>query len=205
MRDRKKRQDGVLEMCYYGDPVLRQVAKPIVEITPEIRDLANAMVITMRDEDGIGLAAPQIGVSLRMFVVELPLPDRDDEEAPPVAFATPGEQMLVPRMPLAFINPRFTEMSEQEGAYVEGCLSIPGLSAAVDRPDFVTLDATLLTGEHVHLRCGGLLARVLQHELDHLDGRLSVDMIHPEDAEILAPKLKKMEQETLKALRKKRR
>lgn len=195
-----------LPMCFYGDPVLREPAKDIPTITRDIIELAERMVVTMRDEDGIGLAAPQVGQSLNMITIEIFPSDPADEVASPIPVVlTPGEMRLLPLMPLVLLNPRLSQPSEQQSPYLEGCLSIPGLAAPVLRPDYVHLDAQLLSGEAISLRCGGLLARVLQHEVDHLNGVLFVDLISDEDYAELEPKLKKMSQETLKTLNKRKR
>jgi peptide deformylase len=142
---------AVLPMRRYGDPVLRQKAKPIGEITPEIRALIVDMVDTMHDEVGIGLAAPQVGVSIRLLVMDA------------------GKGVT-----RALLNPRIVE---RRGSVVaeEGCLSLPGIFADVERSEWVKVEATGSDGQPMSLEASGLQARVVQHEMDHLDGVLFLD------------------------------
>ena len=143
---------AVLKVRRYGDPVLRRRAALVDAVTPEVRRLAADMVDTMYDEVGIGLAAPQVGISMRLMVV-------GDEEGR-------GVQVLV--------NPAITAQGGTITAE-EGCLSLPGIFAHVTRSEWVTLQAQDLEGHPVSITARGLRARVFQHELDHLDGILAVD------------------------------
>jgi peptide deformylase len=147
---------AVLNVRRYGDPVLRRRAVPVDAVTPEIRQLAADMIDTMYDEVGIGLAAPQVGVSVRLLVV-------GDEEGR-------GAQVLV--------NPAITA---QGGTVIaeEGCLSLPGIFAQVTRSEWVTLQAQDLQGKPVAITARGLRSRVFQHEIDHLDGVLFIDRLEP--------------------------
>jgi peptide deformylase len=147
---------AVLKVRRYGDPVLRRRAAPVESVTPEIRRLAADMVDTMYDEVGIGLAAPQVGISMRLMVV-------GDEEGR-------GVQVLV--------NPAITAQGGTVTAE-EGCLSLPGIFAHVTRSEWVTLQAQDLEGQLVSMTARGLRARVFQHELDHLDGVLFIDRLEP--------------------------
>jgi peptide deformylase len=194
-----------LPMCYYEHPALRKVAEPVPEITDEVHTLCERMIATMREHDGIGLAAPQIGDNRRLYVIEIPPPPEDDEEDTPPPCLSPGEMALMPKMPMALINPELSEFSEQECEFVEGCLSIPELTAPVTRSRYVKLDAQLLDGSRVSLTCGGLLARCLMHEQDHLDGILFIDHISEEDRTEMAAALEQMATETEAELRKKAR
>jgi len=174
-----------LPLRYYGDPVLRRKSEPIGQITDEIRRLAKRMIVTMHRDRGIGLAAPQVGYNLRLITLYTRTDDADFSPG-----ASPGERLLSPMMPLALINPEITAASEETGPYEEGCLSIPGIQADVVRPLGVMLKARLLDGSNVHVECRGLLARCLQHEIDHLDGVLFVDRVSEEDARRLEPELR---------------
>ena len=147
---------AVLNVRRYGDPVLRRRANPVDAVTAEIRRLAGDMVDTMYDEVGIGLAAPQVGVSVRLMVV-------GDEEGR-------GAQVLV--------NPAITAQGGTVTAE-EGCLSLPGIFAQVTRSEWVTLQAQDLEGRPVAITARGLRARVFQHEIDHLDGVLFIDRLEP--------------------------
>lgn len=193
---------AALPLAFYGDPVLRRQAAPVAAITPEIRTLAERMIVTMDENDGIGLAAPQVGISLCLIVLNIPVPDA--EEGQGITFSSPGEAMLLPRMPLALVNPVLTQFSEERRDYDEGCLSIPDLRGSVDRPRFLDLQATTLDGQTIRTRCGGLLARCLQHEVDHLLGKLFVDYLSEEERAALEPDLTKLYKRTQAALKKQR-
>jgi peptide deformylase len=146
---------AVLEVRRYGDPVLRQKARAVAEVTPEIRALIDDMIETMHNEIGVGLAAPQVGIPLRLLVM-------DDGKG----------------RARAFVNPAITE---RRGAAVaeEGCLSIPGIFADVERSEWVRVEAADEDGKPVALELRGFPARVVQHEIDHLDGVLFVDRLPP--------------------------
>jgi peptide deformylase len=159
---------AVLKVRRYGDPVLRRRAEPVGEITPEIRKLVEDMVDTMYDEVGIGLAAPQVGVSLRLIVV-------GDEGGQGVR---------------ALVNPLLVDQGGQATAE-EGCLSIPGVFAQVTRADWVRVEAHDLEGRPLRLEGRGLLARVLQHEMDHLDGVLFIDRLDPVTRDRIKRKIRK--------------
>jgi len=159
---------AVLKVRRYGDPVLRRRARDIEAVTPEIRRLVDDMIDTMYDEVGIGLAAPQVGTSLRLMVVS-------DEEGR-------GAQALV--------NP---VISEQGGTVTaeEGCLSLPGIFADVTRAQWVKLEAQDLEGRPVAITARGLRARVFQHEIDHLDGVLFIDRLDPVTRDRIERRIKK--------------
>jgi peptide deformylase len=168
-----------------GDPVLKATAKPVSAVTPEIRALAERMFQAMQVFDGIGLAAPQAGESLRMVVFDIPA---DSMSNPP----TPGEMMLLPRMPLTVINPEILSTSGEYSEYTEGCLSVPEIFAPVIRPNKVVFRAATLDGEIIECECGGLLGRCIQHELDHLDGKLFTDRLSPEEAQKIERSLRQL-------------
>jgi len=147
---------AVLKVLRYGDPALRRRAEPVGEVTPAVRTIVEDMVETMYDEVGIGLAAPQVGIPLRLIVVG------DDET----------------RAARALVNPEITEQGGEATAE-EGCLSIPGIFAPVTRAAWVRVEARDLEGRPVSINARGLLARVLQHEMDHLDGVLFIDRLDP--------------------------
>lgn len=147
---------SLLDLRYMGDPVLREKAAPVEEMTDELRTLIADMFDTMYAEEGVGLAAPQVGVSLRIIVVD---PHEDGVEA------------------FALVNPVIAEFSEEVERGEEGCLSIPGLKEIVERPAHVRVTGTSPHGEPVEIAADGLLARILQHEVDHLDGILFLDRV----------------------------
>jgi len=147
------------EVLKFPDKRLREVSKPVTEITDEIRELAQDMCDVMYDEPGIGLAAPQVGESVRLIVVDTEWTQEDAE-----------------RSPLVLVNP---EITEREGAIVwtEGCLSVPDYEAEVERAARVRLLAQDLEGKPVDLVADELQAVCFQHEIDHLDGVLFIDRI----------------------------
>lgn len=142
-----------LPLRFFGDQVLRRVSQPVTDITGDVVELAERMLVTMEKASGAGLAAPQVGRTLRMFVHALP------DEAPAV-----------------LINPHIVEMSG-EWTYSEGCLSIPGLYYELVRPKIVHVRAIGLDGNELEVEGDELLGRVIQHEIDHLDGVLFVDRL----------------------------
>lgn len=141
-------------LVYHPDEVLRRTATAIDTFDAPLRELARAMIATMQAAHGIGLAGPQVGDDRRLFVIQVP-------EAEPIVF----------------INPRIVAASPDQAKYEEGCLSIPGVYADVTRPDAVTVVAHNLSGDEFRLDAEGLPARVIQHEIDHLDGVLFIDYL----------------------------
>jgi peptide deformylase len=142
------------------DPVLRKKARKVTEFGPEIQTLIDDMVDTMRAEPGVGLAAPQVGISQRVIVVEYG--DDEDEERPPKLYAV--------------INPEYVRKSTTKVTGVEGCLSIPGYIGSVERHESLVVKGLNRHGQPIRIRAHGWLARIFQHEIDHLDGVLFVDL-----------------------------
>jgi len=170
-----------LELRYYGDPVLRQKAKPVEEITDEIRQLALDMIETMLACKGIGLAATQVGHLLRIFVSNV---DYEDEE---------GEVLLCD--PVVYINPVISNPSDMLVERSEGCLSIPKLNALVARPLSIEVEAMDLDGNLFKKECYGYLARNIMHENDHLNGVLFIDRIKGKRRTLLEPELRRIKQQ----------
>ena len=168
-----------------GDPVLAQEAEPVLAITPEIVDLARNMVESMYFFDGIGLAAPQIGIARQLVVIDVPPPEKD------VALS-PGEKLLLHQMPLALVNPRIVSSAGKMVGKEEGCLSVPGIYAEVVRPERVVVHFTSLANQEIEIECDHLLARCLQHEIDHLHGIVFTDRLAPKEAERIAPELQQL-------------
>lgn len=180
----------LLNVKQYGDPVLRAVSAPVEHISDELKILVDNMLETMYATEGIGLAAPQVGLNIRLVVIDIPEDEEDGEE--PEMITVNGEQKPMRSiMPLAFVNPELEPYGNQE-LFTEGCLSVRGIRANVSRPDHVRARLTLLDGSVLELDCGGLLARCLQHECDHLDGFLFVDRVSSAAKITLAKKLKKL-------------
>jgi peptide deformylase len=161
------------EIVQVGDPVLRMTARPLAaeEIAArETHELIEHMRETMQAAPGVGLAAPQIGLPLRIAVIE----DRADyqKDIAPESLAERGRR---PVEFFALINPRIVDRSEEQDTFFEGCLSLAGFSALVRRSRRVTVEYLDAEGHSQRLEAEGWLARILQHEIDHLDGRLYID------------------------------
>lgn len=158
-------------VCVYGNPVLRKKSEPVKEVTAEIRALADRMLGVMYAQDGIGLAAEQIGHTESVFVLDIPASaDKNEQGLPNI----PGVVM-----PQAFINPEIIGASEETAVADEGCLSFPKLYVPVERPAEVVLRYLDRDGSTQVLNAKGLLARAIQHEFDHLNGVLLVDHMSP--------------------------
>lgn len=161
-----------LEVRILGDPVLRAQAEPVARITDEHRELIRNMFETMYAEEGVGLAAPQVGVSERIIVV-----DPQNDEVP--AFA--------------LVNPEIIELSKEKEKGEEGCLSIPGLRDIVERSYRCVVRGLTPEGEPVQLELSALPARIIQHEVDHLDGILFFDRVSALKRKLLLAKWEKAE------------
>ena len=180
----------LLPINIYGDTVLRAVSQPVAEMTPELAELADHMLETMYHANGIGLAAPQIGRNIRLVVIDIP--EDEEEESEPLTVVANGETVPMRSiMPLKFINPVLEPYGKQQ-LCSEGCLSVPKIHAQVARPERVKATLTLTNGSTLVLDCGGLLARCLQHECDHLDGFLFVDRVSSASKITLKKKLKRL-------------
>ena len=170
----------------YGAESLKSVSAPVSRFDRELRQLAEIMVKVMHDLNGIGLAAIQIGIPKRIIVLDIA---RESMGEPP----TPGELQLLPRMPLALVNPQIVSSGDEIVPYDEGCLSVPSLYAEVMRPRLVRVRAQGLDGAGMEFEAGGLLGRCLQHEIDHLNGFLFVDRLSDEVRAGVADELEAME------------
>ncbi|QYK41509.1 MAG: peptide deformylase [Paracoccaceae bacterium] len=161
----------------HPDPRLKKPADPVGAITPEIGRLAEDMLATMYDAPGIGLAAPQVGVGKRVLVMDCV-----------------KDPALAPR-PMVLINPAVTWRSEDTSTYEEGCLSIPDQYAEVSRPAEVRVRWTALDGTEQEEQFAGLWATCVQHEIDHLDGRLFIDYLGPLKRQMITRKMEKLKRE----------
>ena len=142
-----------------GNPILKRKAQSVDDFGPELQTLIDDMVDTMRAAPGVGLAGPQVNVSQRVFVAEFG--DEDDEEAPKILYAV--------------VNPEITRSSQETLVAAEGCLSVPGLLGDVDRPLEVTVIGKNRRGQPLKIKAKGWLARIFQHEIDHINGILFLD------------------------------
>eukprot|EP00752_Nemacystus_decipiens_P017406 g15601.t1 len=167
---------AILPILVAPHPVLKRKAEPVTAVTDEERRLLDDMLETMYDAPGIGLAAPQVGVSKRMLVVDV----AREGEAP---------------QPMKLINPEILERSDDLAAYEEGCLSFPEQFAEVKRPARVRIAYLDETGEAREIEAEGLLATCLQHEIDHLDGVVFVDHISQLKRTMILRKLQKLKKQ----------
>lgn len=162
---------GLLKIRIYGDPCLRQKSEPVTDIGPGERMLIESMVKTMHEAKGVGLAAPQVGINQRLFVIDV------------------GEG------PMAVINPELSNPVGKE-EYEEGCLSIPEVTVKVERPQQITVKFLDEEGQPREMTCDELTARVIQHETDHLDGKLIVDYASADEKAQFKDQLEALEKES---------
>ena len=188
----------VLEIVKYGHPVLRKKGERIESITPEIKQLIADMFETMDAHHGVGLAAQQVGVAKQLTVIDV----RVATERPSTLEldGKPADPASI--MPLVLINPEITRPGEPV-AGGEGCLSFPEIFAEISRPESVDVKALNAKGKPISFRCGGLLARAVQHESDHLHGILFIDRMDKKTKAELQPELDALQAATKKALAKK--
>lgn len=165
---------AIREIRLLGDPVLRVRAEPIAAIDEEVRQLARDLDDTLAKADGVGLAAPQIGIGRRILIAAPP-PANEGDPAPESRF---------------YLNPEVVESFGPPEPAEEGCLSIPGIYEVVKRPARVRIKAMDLEGREIDEVLEGILARILQHEIDHLDGVLFIDRIGPMRRALLKKKLR---------------
>ena len=165
------------KILIHPDPRLKKVANAVATVNDELRRLADDMLETMYDAPGIGLAAPQVAVMSRMLVMDCA---KEDD-------ATPE--------PMVLINPEVVWTSEDRNVYDEGCLSIPEQYAEVERPAEVEVSWTGLDGKTMRERFDGLWATCVQHEIDHLDGKLFIDYLKPLKRQMITRKMQKLKRE----------
>lgn len=165
----------IYEIKIYGEDSLRAISTPVEEITTEIKDILDGMVETMHDINGVGLAASQVGVNKRMFVIDV------------------GDGVV-----RRVINPELLELSDTIEDCEEGCLSIPGIYKNVKRSTHVKIKYTNEDGKEVVESAEGLLARAFQHEYDHLDAILFVDKVSPVAKRMISKKLQLLKKESIK-------
>ncbi len=168
----------------YGDPVLRKKAARVETFNEEFKALIEEMFQIMFVADGIGLAAPQVNISRAFLVIGMPRENQDPEK-------------------LLFVNPEILE-ARGEGTFEEGCLSLPGIREEIVRPEWIRVKFQDVEGQVKELETDGLLSRVLQHEMDHLEGILLVDRLSPARRSLLRNELKKLVEQSRERLEKER-
>ncbi|WP_108484763.1 peptide deformylase [Oceaniglobus ichthyenteri] len=172
---------AILDILIHPDPRLKKVAAPVQDVSDDLRRLADDMLQTMYDAPGIGLAAPQVGVMQRLIVVDCV---KEDGAAP---------------RPIVMLNPTVTWASDAQSVYEEGCLSIPEQYGEVERPAEVEVRWNdLKMGEHSE-RFDGLWATCVQHEIDHLNGKLFIDYLKPLRRQMITRKMVKLKRERQRA------
>jgi peptide deformylase len=180
----------ILEIVKYGDRVLRQKGGAVREITDELCALARDMIETMRAAYGAGLAAQQVGIALQLAVIEV----KQERDCPSTMTVDGREVDLADWMPMVLLNPELELGREKEGG-TEGCLSFPDVTAEIERAVLVRAKGQLLDGREIEFKATGLLARALQHEVDHLNGVLFIDRMNSASKTALKGKLKRMQRE----------
>jgi len=181
----------ILEVVKYGSPILRQKGEQISKRTPEINKLIEDMFETMHERHGVGLAAQQIGEALQLTVIDV----RDAKDRPSTLEldGKPADPDVL--MPLVLINPEIKTYGETVRA-AEGCLSFPEIFGEIPRPEFVEVKALNAEFKPIEFRAGGLLARAVQHEVDHLNGILFIDRMDKKTKDELRDELDIMQAET---------
>jgi peptide deformylase len=190
-----------LRVTKYGEPILRKKGKEVAVFDKELDNFASDMVDTMREAEGIGLAAQQVGRAIQMCVIEL-IPVNGGDE-----FNHKYDGSFVPLdliMPLVVINPKIIPLSEVETPYEEGCLSFPDIHGEVFRPDHIKVEFQDLQG-HLHtMECEGLLSKCFQHEYDHLHGVLYIDRMKKSELAPLQMEINRLKRVTKQNIRKKK-
>ncbi|MGB8623351.1 MAG: peptide deformylase [Paracoccaceae bacterium] len=172
---------SIRPILIHPDPRLKKMAEPVTQITDDLRKLADDMLETMYDAPGIGLAAPQVGVMTRLLVMDCV-----------------KEEGAAPR-PMALFNPEITWASDDVAVYEEGCLSIPDQYAEVERPAEVRVRWTDRNGEEQEEHFAELWATCVQHEIDHLNGKLFIDYLKPLRRQMITRKMQKLKRERARA------
>lgn len=180
----------IRKIVTFGDPVLRARCAPVGEITAEIRALVADMLETMVDAEGVGLAAPQVGIPVQLAVIDV----SHDPECVTYLRINGEEASIASCMPLVFVNPRLA-FGVAKVADTEGCLSFPEVRAEVTRPEEVTATVESLEGETLVIETDGLLSRAIQHETDHLNGVLFIDRMSSAAKTSLRGRLKRLQQQ----------
>jgi peptide deformylase len=184
---------AIREILEVPDPRLKEVSKPVEKFDDELKTLVADMFETMYDAPGIGLAAIQVGVPLRVLVIDLQPEDEDAE--PEVCTAHEGEHHThrpLKREPRVFINPEILDPSEDHTLYNEGCLSVPDIYADIERPSRIRARWQDLDGKVHEESMDGLMATCLQHEMDHLEGILFIDHLSRLKRSMALKKLEKL-------------
>lgn len=177
---------SILEVLTWPDPILKKKSLPVTTVSSELKLFSQDMLETMYKKNGIGLAAPQVGKNVRLIVVDTR--PRDDDEQVVEEEMTDLERAVT--YPLILFNPIVTKKIEKT-TFEEGCLSVPGFNEVVTRSRIVNVEAMGLDGKPIKFQTDGLLAICIQHEIDHLDGKLFIDRLSALKSEMIKSKIKK--------------
>jgi peptide deformylase len=185
-----------LSILQYGDPILRAKGKRVNKIDNRIRELAQNMIDTMHAANGVGLAAQQVGDALQLTVLDI-----SQVEDRPSAMKLNGKD-IDPKnaMPLVLINPEI-ELRDETEVGTEGCLSFPEITGDIERAKSISVRAQNLEGEAMEIEASGLLARAIQHELDHLNGIMFIDRMSSAAKATLSSRLKRLQKETQRGVK----
>lgn len=188
-----------LRVTNYGEPILREVGKPVTEFNAELKQLAEDMFETMYAEEGIGLAAQQIDQALQLCVVDVRPPE--GAEVPFQYYYDKKQPPLDLIMPLAIVNPKITIIDPTEDLYEEGCLSFPDVRGNVSRPIGVKCEFQDVEGNSHEIEADGLLGRCILHEVDHLNGELFIDKMEKRHLKKMETRIKKIRRNSRDFLR----
>ena len=189
-----------LKLRYFGDPVLRQSGRKIEKFDDQLATLSQEMIEVMRESDGIGLAAQQVGIAEQFCVMDVP-----EHPDYPILCVLDGKALSPSLlMPMSLANPIVSPLPSDEYYYEEGCLSFPGINADVARPEKISVSYQDMDGVAHTLECDGLLARCIQHEVDHLNGVLFIDRMEKETYAEIKKEVQSLKKETKLTLQKKK-
>lgn len=178
----------LLDIRQLGDPVLRQKSRPISHTEPDLDLLVANMLESMESAEGVGLAAPQIGLPVRLVVIDVPFEDDST-----TLFKVNGEDdNIEDYLPLVLINPEIVELSGKKVPFNEGCLSVLNFRGIVHRPEQAKVRFTRMDGSTIEVEANGILARIFQHEIDHLNGIVFIDRLSSAQKMTLKKKLAKV-------------
>jgi peptide deformylase len=186
----------ILSIMQYGDPILRAKGKQIEKIDDYIRALAANMIETMHAANGIGLAAQQVGEALQLAVLDI----SQIEDRPSGLNLNGSDVDPTTSMPLVLINPEI-ELGGETEVGIEGCLSFPEITGQIERAEFTMARARNLEGDKIEIVASGLLARAIQHEVDHLNGILFIDRMNSAAKAALSSRLKRLQKQTKRGKR----
>ena len=186
----------ILSIRQYGDPILRAKGNQIEKIDDHVRELAANMIETMHAANGIGLAAQQVGEALQLTVLDV----SQIEDRPSTLRLNGKDVDPAATMPLVLINP-VIELGDETEVGTEGCLSFPEINGQIERAESTTARAQNLEGDKIEIVASGLLARAIQHEVDHLDGILFIDRMNSAAKAALSSRLKRLQKQTKRGKR----